>query len=282
MTRVENALKNRLPVGAVLSLFSSKADVIVIHVIGYPETVEAVDTCRRLGQQYILIQYCMRSTQKPNIKDWLPLWRDALVVWSYYDLAALAREDGVDLDSENVNVYESPLGVDAAFAKERTREYSRRFVIATSGYVAASECVEEAAGAVEMLGGQSFHLGPKFENLKSHVVFGHGLLDEELALVYSRCQFVAGLRRCEGFEMPAAEGLLCGARPILFDRPHYRRWYSRWGRFIPETGFNDVRSALYEEFRRGPGEITAEELHEARQLFNWDTIVRGLWERTGL
>ena len=67
------------------------------------------------------------------------------------------------------------------------------------------------------------------------------------------------LRRIEGFELPAAEGLLCGARPILFANSSGYDWYKPWGVFIEETDRAGVIDQLEAIFRRGAQLVTSEE-----------------------
>ena len=248
--------------------------MVFIHVIGYPDTVRAVEECRARGQQYVMIQYCLRSTQKPNTADWFQLWEDALLVWSYYDLAQLAFEDSLMISTENL--YCSPLGVDHDVF--RYSPQPPRFLMMTSGYVAETEGVREVEEATRLVGASMFHLGPALD-LAGHVVSKHGILDAELSRIYGSCEFVAGLRRCEGFELPAAEGLCSGARPILFDRPHYRKWYGQWGVFIPEESHTDVVNSLLQVFARGYQSVTAEEAAEAALWFDWGRIIRELYRR---
>lgn len=274
MGRVEEALcrytqheVTRLP---------SAAGVVIIHVIGFPDTVRAIEECERFGQKFVLIQYCLRTTQAATVTMWLSYWRRALLVVSYYDLIAMAAEDGETLDG--VNFFHTPLGVDAEVFKPSAAQRYRRYAILTSGYVAHTECAQEAASAATRLGGETVHLGPDLR-LQGAVTYRLGIPDAELARVYQQCQFVAGLRRIEGFELPAAEGLLCGARPILFDQPHYRRWFEPWGEFIPELSAEGVEDQLALLFARGPRPVERDELEDARDRFSWRRIVNELWEK---
>lgn len=274
MSRVELALCQFTPAPFEVTRVKSSANTVVIHVVGYDDTVEAVEKCRQRGQDYVLIQYCLRTTQRSSCADWLRLWEEALAVWSYYDLVTLAAEDGVDL--HDVNFYHAPMGVNSErFC--RGAGASVRYQILTSGYLAVPESIREVAAAALRVGGEVFHLGPQLQ-LRGAVTYGLGLTDEQLANVYRQCRFVSGLRRVEGFELPAAEGLLCGARPILYDRPHYRRWFEPWGRFIREGTATEVEDSVHAEFVAGPGELTSAQLVEAADRFEWRTIVRGLWE----
>lgn len=276
MDRVARALVISTPAVEEVDL-EEDADFVLIHAIGFPETVEAVERCKARGQKVAIAQYCLRTTQKPNVADWLPLWQSVDLVWSYYDLKQLAHDDGVSLFG--VNFYHSPLGVDSSvFFQFACPPY---YLILTSGYVAKSESVDDVNRAVKLIGGRQCHLGPKLDLPYPDVVnFHHEISDTSLSSVYNSCAFVSGLRKVEGFELPAAEGLLCGARPLLFDRPHYRKWFGDFGVFIPEV----EGSQLAIEIAHALGQyrpVTLEERKVAADLFSWPRIAAGFWSALG-
>lgn len=306
MMRVADALAAWAPDDVQITPRAQDAELVVLHVIGHPETVTAVQEIRARGARYAIMQYCLRSTQEPNTGAWLDLWRGAEVVWSYYDLDAAIVEDGYSeqtcpwCDEELPHLgqgtgatdfprcfYFAPLGVDVAtFFPVPTA--GERYAILTSGYVAESECVEECTEAAARLGRRTYHLGP---HLECHQRLGNadvniGIYDPELRQAYSRSDFVAGLRRIEGFEMPAAEGLLCGARPIMFDRPHYRQWFEPWAVFVPETDpatltdeLERVMARRWLDGGKDQEPVTLEEMKAARERFNWQPLVEGFWRR---
>ncbi len=254
MKRVAIALQTYAPPDMEFVSHSSEADLVVLHVIGYPETEEAVNTLIKRGKKYVIMQYCVRTTQKPDTKDWLLLWQMAEAVWSYYDLEAMLNVDfGVDLRDWKFPFYHAPLGVDAAFRK--VSHYNRTIGAMTSGYVCGSkgEAIEEVGKAAIHNGLPVVHLGPSsiVSSEGGHIApLGHrwssvtGIDDTALAQLYSRSRWVSGLRHGEGFELPAAEGLCCGARPILFDRPEMRRWYDGHAVFVPESSGDRLTEEL--------------------------------------
>lgn len=275
MFRVAKALEEYAPADVEFVDDAGDAELVVLHAIGYGETELEAHRLTTAGKRYAVMQYCLRSTQKPNVEPWLPIWRGAAAVWSYYDLTTLALEDGFELGP--VPFYFAPLGADArVFSHVAPITTEGRFAILTSGYVAHTEAVREAAAAARAAGRRMYHLGPDLQ-LGPHVARGLDVPDEMLAGIYRRCDFVAGLRRGEGFELPAAEGLLCGARPVCFDRPHYRRWFGPWARFIPEADADVVTAALLEQFELGPGTLTEGDLEAARSAFDWRMLVAGFW-----
>lgn len=277
MDRVANALTRYAPGHVTVTTNRDEADLVVLHVIGYPETQRAVEQAQARGQKYVIIQYCLRTTQRPSPSSWLPLWTEAALVWSYYDLEAFVRQECAFAE-DTINWYCSPLGADSATFVPINEP--KLYTILTSGYVAETEGVLEAARAVARVGGRHFHLGPNLHlRTDSRTEYELGITDSDLARRYSQSHFVAGLRRVEGFELPAAEGLLCGARPIMFDRPHYRRWFDGLAVFINEGSPDEVTDELTQIFQRGADPVTPEERMEAAERFSWQRITNGFWER---
>jgi D-inositol-3-phosphate glycosyltransferase len=282
MTRVAEALSDYAPTpipNEPQSIYIvnnvPEADLVVLHVIGEEGITEAAKL-KAAGKKYAIIQYCLRSTQKPNTNDWLRTWVDAEAVWSYYDLKQCIAEDNVSDSVEFTNFYHSPLGVDTDSFRHWA-SVPKKYTILTSGYVAETECVREASEAVKAVQGKMYHLGPKLIN-EPHVTSALGIDDDTLAQMYSRSKYVAGLRRMEGFELPAAEGLLCGARPICFNAPHYRKWFEEFAVFIEEGSPEQVRAQLVEVFSGPYHTVTEAEIIKAKSRFDWAGIVGGFWQ----
>jgi glycosyltransferase involved in cell wall biosynthesis len=153
----------------------------------------------------------------------------------------------------------------------------------TSGYVSGpgAEAIEEAVMAAERAGLTSLHLGPKNVAGMTQRPFmwrtTQGIDDERLAALYRRTSWVSGLRHVEGFEMPAIEGLACGARPILFDRPDMRQWYGDLAVYVPECSRDDLIDCLIPILESPPAPVTKEERTRALRRFNWQRIAAGFW-----
>jgi hypothetical protein len=283
--RVADALKKRLPAGVELERCRENADVVVFHVVGVQNFDEIdlrmqIDMCRAAGQRYAMMQYCLKTTENGGDSNfWWPLWHDAACVWSYYDLNLHLYQrqpdaaDGVQISS----FYYAPLGVeqDVFNINERAKKL---FTIGTSGYVPETEGVLEAYEAVSRVNGFQFHLGPDF-GLGALCAPQTGLTDQQVADRWNECDYVAGLRRVEGFELPAIEGILCGARPIVFDTPVYRQWYGGLAEFVPEGTPEELTEALVKLFSGPYLAPSAEQLEEAQRRFDWDTLCAGFWER---
>lgn len=273
--RVYNALIKYSPKEVLITSNQKEADLIIFHVIG--RLIHLRKQIKDLKKPYTIIQYCLRSTIFPSTKDWIDLWKEAKLVWSYYDLPALCAKDGSAARSrDDFDFYHAPLGADAGKFKDYHLE--RKYIIATHGFHALQESVKEAVLAAKRVGREVFHLGHQLRRGKD-ITCITGISDEELARYYSQSEFVCGLRRIEGFEMPAVEGLLCGARPILFDKPHYRQWYDGLAVFIAEEPREKVIDSLELVFKIGTNPISEAVREVVKQRFNWERIIKGFWER---
>lgn len=253
------------------------AEFVLIHAIGYPETYEAVIRCKGRGQKVAIAQYCVRTTQEEKTDKWLALWQAVDLVWSYYDLAALCVEDG---NLFRGNFYYSPLGVDSSVFFPQTDV--KKFKALSTGYVAESESITEVNTALWNVREKHIHIGPDNLDLMGRVECHVNVSDEDIALYYSQSEYVTGLRRIEGFELPCAEGLLCGARPVMFDRPHYRQWFGDFAEFIPEGDCASVEADLSQVFSRKARPVSGEERARAADAFSWPRIAAGFWSAAGI
>ncbi len=265
MVRVANALEKFAPDWAEIVPTAADADVVVSHV---------VEAYERPVQREIIIQYCLHGTGFDHAQ-WQQRWANALVVWSYYDLPYITHQNGFPF-------YYAPLGVDELFTVPFD-DAPRDLDVMTSGYVSSpeAEAIEEVAVAAWMLGLQHVHLGPrKIEGMKVEIDLRilHGLKDSKLASYYRRCKWVSGLRHIEGFELPALEGLCCGARPIVFDRPDMH-WYDGHAVFVPECSGSELVKALLDVLGDDPEPVTPDEREWAVERFNWEPIIHDLWAR---
>lgn len=274
LKRVITALAQYVPSNIEIVADLGAANLVVLHVIGRQDgNTKRAKRLRARGKQYAVIQYTVRNTREPSTENWFPIWRDAVLTWSYYDLKRLCAEDGVP---QNFPFYHAPLGVDSTVFYPR--DVQRKYLIGTSGDYWLSESIREAVYAAKRVRRPVFHLGPEL-NRGSDVTCVSGIDDDTLASWYSQCEFVAGLRRTEGFELPAAEGLLCGARPVCYDQPHYRQWFDPWAVFIPETSRAPIIDDLEVVFRQGAYPVTKAERDAAKIRFDWNKIITGFWNR---
>jgi hypothetical protein len=286
LQRIADALVKWKPDGVEVVSDEREAELVVLYAIGRNGALvrKAVEL-QGNKQKYAVIQVCLRSTMKPRTDAWLHLWWAAEVVWSYYDLNAAITVDGSD-DRPLLNFYHAPLGADAEvfrdpFVSERWESIprnGRNFIITTSGLSRLSESVRECWLAAKEVDGKVFHVGPSIRT-NQLIQFSRDCTDIEMAIHYAASQFVSALRRTEGFELPAVEGLLCGARPICFSTRDYRTWYEPFAEFIEEGSRADVVESLVKLFKQGARPVTEDELALARERFNWKTIIEGFYSR---
>jgi hypothetical protein len=273
--RIVAALKRYAPKTIEFVNSKNDADLVVLQAYGRKEHLKIeIDRLMGMGKKYAIIQLCIKSTRNPEAIDWLPIWKDAKLVWSYYDLPALCKEEGF---SPNFKFYHAPLGLDDAF-KNPPPSSKKEYLLASSGLGFLTESVRECYYAAQAVGGKVFHVGPVVTE-KPGVDFSNEMSDTELAKKYAACKFVSGLRRREGFEFPVIEGLMCGARPVVFDRPDNHHWFDGLAVFIPETSRDGIIENLAKVLRKGAKPVTKEEIEEAKKRFDWKPIIEGFWKK---
>lgn len=280
LQRVRDALEYYAPSNIEIVSDLAECDLAIVHVYGrHTSTQKQISSLRAAGKQYAMIQYCLRSTMRPSTIDWIEMWQGAKLIWSYYDLMDLASQDGIIVRKYPFNFYHAPLGTDFDVFKET--KSSKRYIITASSQHYLSESAKECVMAAKAVRRPMFFLGHNLQR-GSDIVCKTGITDEELARYYSQSVFVSGLRRVEGFELPALEGLMCGARPIFFDRPEHRKWFGDLAIFIPEEPREEVIKKLTGIFQFSkliPPTVTEQEKAIARERFNWQTIIEGFWSR---
>lgn len=291
MVRIGNAIDRRIPTH--IQERYSRTNLVILYVIGF-DYVEIGRRIKEAGGKYIAVQCCLKTAYAGPVEDWVPFWKGAEVVWSYYDMGELAQEHGF-------RFYHSPLGLDDEFRRDPEHTPTRKKAILTSGHVhgPGAEAILEVWQTAERMGYTPIHLGSDHvegiapEEMPKNLKVFSGIGDHELAMLYRSVEFVAGLRYTEGFEMPAAEGLACGAVPIVFDQPTLRHWYRDLALFVPEGNGDeliDSLSILSLPLRARPGmssywlgtnvlDVLSEEERRITALdrFNWDTIISSLW-----
>jgi hypothetical protein len=268
VSRVVIQLEKYLPSDFTIANDPTSADLTVLHVIGrHDHNLERAKRILDAGHQYAVIQYSLKSTRNPDPKDWLELWNNAKVVWSYYDLRQYIP-----------NMYLSPLGVNAEiFYKENGVEEKYLLGTNANGSCYQAECIGEARLAVHGRG-RMLHIGEPFGSDPSVDSFKN-VSDDKMRQFYNQCRWFSALRRKDGFELVAAEALLCGTRPILFDTPNYRQWFDGLAKFIPESSVGDTVRNLIKILKGEARPVTDEEIAEVKERFNWESIARGFWER---
>lgn len=257
LTRVEKAFETYAPdITLPIIQVVGRLDQLKVQVASLPN--------------YGVMQYVLRSTLRPHTRDWIDLWRRARVVWSYLDLQKLCYEDGIVPD---FNFYHAPLGCESA-AFFPIANSDKHFRVLTTGRSWLTESVRECVLAATSLGAQAVHIGTSAQ--RGNLTIVNGIDDTNLNFLYNQSSYVSGLRRIEGFELPAVEALFTGTCPILFDQSHYRKWYGDLACFIPEGGRTEVEASLTALFSKEPPSVNIE---LARARFNWPTLLQGFKDR---
>jgi glycosyltransferase involved in cell wall biosynthesis len=153
----------------------------------------------------------------------------------------------------------------------------KEWAIATSGFSWLTESVRECALAVQAVGGRVLHVGPEMD--RPWVDCVQDVSDLELAAYYRGSAYVSGLRRIEGFELPAAEGLVCGARPICFYKAHYKDWYGDWAEYVDEGPRPMVQDELTRLLSGPYRHVTDAERQAACARFDWAKLVPTFYGR---
>jgi hypothetical protein len=269
MFRVAAALERHAPDGIRVVQHAAQADLLVHHVIG----IEAVKY--KVDRPCAVLQYCVNSATPEGSRPWWPLWERARAVWSYYDLAPHMPP--------GARFYYAPLGVDPVFRVQVLPNVPREIGLMTSGYAngQGQEAIEEPILAARQVGLKTVHLGPiptGLSRIKEIEVTGTGVPDMKVTRLYHRVQWVSGLRYVEGFELGCIEGLVCGARPVVFDRPEMRAWFGDHAEFVPECTGDELVAHLALLFAKPPRPVTEEERRAVLAKFNWRPLVTRFWD----
>lgn len=239
----------------------ANADLVVIQVIGRLEAItRQMKQLQARGKKIALVQHAVRSTRNPDPEEWMWVWANAVTVWSHYDLTQWAE-----------NLYRSPLGVEEHF---RDMGLERKYLACTTSLSYLTEGTREVIKASH--GAKLAHLGANVAR-SGNVDSFMGVSDERVVQIFNESRYVSGLRRVEGFELPAAEGLICGARPILFDREHYRFWYGDMAEYVPEVPREELIWYLERLFEKEWRPVTEQEKISARAKFHWPFIIKGFY-----
>lgn len=274
MERIARALTRYAPDSVDLVKSRADADLEILYVIN----ADAIEHCAALralsaSKRYAIVQCCI-ATAGGESEDWLDLWEQSALTWSYYKL-----------DVPRPLFYHAPLGVDDIFRTTPPLRDPRIPRVITTGHVSGRGAEEIAAvwRAAQLAGIPAVHVGPTSvvgatdPDLTRGVQFIGTLSDEALRNLYWSSEYVAALRYVEGFELPAAEGLCCGANAIMFDQPAMRTWYGTLSgvRTVSEHD-RDLVNTIAQKFRRGPKLVYTD---AARAAFDWAPIAGGFWER---
>lgn len=192
-----------------------------------------------------------------------------------------------------------PLGADPEvfYPENRLRE----FLVHTHGYDLRAESIKYVYLACKEQGGKQCHIGSDFDSLnsqsgdildKNYINIHCDITDDEMKRYYNSSRFVSGLRLIEGFEMPIIEGAMCACRPITYDLPCYKRWFSEFAAFVPFVGepekdgepfgnseqrAKELISSIQQIFNQHSC-LNKSQIDYVKNTFSWARIMPTIWE----
>lgn len=263
----------------------SSADLVIFYPIG-ADWIPLIEEVEAAGKRFALVQCCVKSTGA-SCETWAPVWWRAECVWSYLDLVRMLREERGESAALHYpdRFYYAPLGIDDAFLLPYYL-HTESTTVVTTGYVSGcpAEAIYEVWEAALSCGYHVTHVGPKLPGWRPGVRIREGVSDQELRMIYRSAAFVASLRYVEGFELPALEGLVSGATPILFDQPDLRHWYRDYALYVPEVAGAELAEHLkdnvfYSYKSQYKPEIIRENLRDVAARFDWSRLAGEFWQR---
>jgi hypothetical protein len=276
INRVRDALKKYAPedIEFIEDHAEFNVDLLVMMVNGRcGRTKRRLAMAKKFNADIAVMQIALITTRNPDVRDWLPVWDEAALIWSYYDLPQIALEQGVEPTFAH-KCYRAPLGADAEVFKPSGAEKEYLAITVTKGYL--TESTREVLRAARRAGGEVAYVGPPTGIGWVHEF--HNITDEELADLYSKSHYVCALRRNEGQDLPAAEGLLCGARPVVFNRPDQADWYGEFSIVLDEIDKNQIEADLVKVFQSEYEPVTPKEIARGRYVFSWRRFAGGFWD----
>lgn len=242
-----------------------EADVQIVHILGKGELKNIKNP------NYIVIQSCYHTQDIPPTDDGLrPLWENAILVVSFHDLPSYQP-------NWDFRFHGMPFGADDCVFFPTPRSRSRAKAVLSTGHISSTESLEELFTACVETGYKMAHLGADFGWDTDTFKHYENLSDEDVRVLYNTVNYTSCLRRIEGFELPAIEGLLCGARPITFSLSTYR-WYHKYAVVIEDTNSRDITESLIHVLKGNIGlPVTDEEIEEVRQAFSWSVLIPEFW-----
>jgi len=152
----------------------------------------------------------------------------------------------------------------------------KTYKILCTGYVADSEGIDACWDACGKLSSKLCHVGGKLPEVKEGRWYDRfeGISDQEMRRLYNSSEYVSGMRREGGFELPVIEGYACGCQPIVFDQPTMRKYYSDFALFVPNVPRYELTKHLVKlllprkSIKPDP---------EILKRFRWKTVMAKVW-----
>ena len=260
--RISKAFHDYSPSNIQWKEYAGSADVVMVHVVGTGE-IPIIEKVLKAGKKIIIVAHIYRTGG--NI-DWETLLPEAILSVSFHDFKSY-------FPNLNCNFYSTPWGVDNTIIYDMNIPKTRK--ILSTGYVADTECLDKLYQACVNTNNFMYHTGKNFEFGEKYVHIPW-LNDQGFNTMLNSVQYTSCLRDIEGFEMMGAEGLFCGARPIVPDLPTYD-WYEDFGYYVDMQ--KDIVKQLEDLLLLTPPVPKEDEMQRIRELFDWKNIVPSIFER---
>jgi glycosyltransferase involved in cell wall biosynthesis len=230
--------------------------------------------------KYVALFHCRGEWSEEAIMDYVSIFEGAELVYSHLDLETLMTGEGKWSKAEfnkRINFLRGPWGIDETLFSPSP--VHRHYTIMTTGEIPKTEGISECLTACMNVDGKLLHIGPNLGYKSKAYRNTMNLTMEAMRTMYSSSKYVNALRRIEGFEKPAIEGALCGARPICFDTPLYRHWYKDIPVYVREGTFEETTHDLTATVKKEPKEVTEEEKKYIIDKFSWRAVAKNFWNK---
>ena len=225
------------------------------------------------NKKYIILFHCFGEWSEESPEEYRELFNNAMFVYSHLDLASMYP------DMPKKKFMRGPWGCQPDYWFNESGISNNEHQILCTGEIAETEGIQECVLACDMLNKTMLHVGPNFNYRNKSYRSLSNLKISEMRQAYNTSQWVSALRRTEGFEKPAIEGLLCGARPICFDTPLYRYWYGNLARYVKEgtkeETYLDIMRVMTNEY----APISGDEMRSAIKKFAWYYVSKNFWDK---
>jgi len=268
MHRITYDFQRNAPKGIEFVSTYEEADMVFWHILA-PRELPKDKPC-------MIFFHCFGLDRGEQVMDeFVKMFRQAKMVYSYYPLEKYLPT------MEGINYMRRPWGVDSSIFY-RMPEVKKQYTCLATGYVASTEAIMELYRACEAVNGKLLHIGGP---LDAEVGFLNpmfyeraiGISDDDMRRVYNMCHWTSALRRHEGFELPAMEGLLCGSQPICFDVPDfYNHWFSDFATFVPHTNPDKVTDELIKLFKTTPL-VSQGKIDSVKERFDVNKLAKEFW-----
>lgn len=246
----------------------SKADIQFVYAIGDGQLEQII----RWAKPFVLWQICYKTTEKPDI--WKHYWNkdSCLALVSYYDL-----EKDFITDKTKDKYLMTSLGYDPkVFHNNSDKGRERLYDAITFGYVdgESGEVIKDLLKPFPKLVHVGGNIGINQMENEGYVRI-EGIDDGTLSRLYNESRYVGAMRYTEGFELPALEGLACGATPIMFDLDDYKRWFDGYALFVNrDTLQKDLLKISREKTKLNK---TKDEVQEFLKTRTWEHVMTNYW-----